>query len=91
MNTNIKEEVQANVDKILQLRDEAKLQLHLASREARTEWDEKLAPRISEIEDKARAIAESPRSGLSELVHKLEDFLVRLKPGTSETPPHSVH
>jgi hypothetical protein len=56
-----------------------KVRLHLASLDARQEWDEKLSPRLFEVEQAAKNITESTRSTARELVEKLEDFLARLK------------
>jgi hypothetical protein len=89
-----KEEIANNLARLVQLRDEVRLKLHLASREARTEWDEKLAPRVFELEQAAKSLGESPRVGLQELVRKLEDFLSGLGGGPSSKDrgaPHSVH
>lgn len=80
MNTNqLKNEVDANLQKLETLRDEVKLKLHLATLDAKQEWDDKLAPAVLEVEQAARTITESTRSTLSELVAKVEDFLVHLK------------
>jgi len=86
MNTqDIKEEVDKNIDRLTALRDEVKLKLHLASLEAKTEWDEKLSPKVFEVEQAAKNITESTRSTAQELVAKLEDFLARLR----DVAPHS--
>ncbi len=76
---HIKEEVDKNIEKLATLRDEVKLQLHLASLDAKKEWDEKLAPRVLEAEQSAKEITDSTRSSARELVGRLEEFLVRLR------------
>ncbi|MBX3260817.1 MAG: hypothetical protein KF782_14120 [Labilithrix sp.] len=75
----IKEEVDKNIERLAMLRDEVKLQLHLASLDAKKEWDEKLAPRVLEVEQSAKEITDSTRSSARELVGRLEDFLARLR------------
>ncbi len=81
---HIREEVDKNLARLQTLRDEVKLHLHLASLDARKEWDETLAPKLLELEGTAKNISEPTRSKARELVTKLEDFLARLK-------PHSRH
>src|SRR4051812_11963864 len=75
----IKEEIDKNIAKLATLRDEVKVKLHLASLDAKQEWDEKLAPRVVEVEQLAANITESSRSTLKELLAKVEDFVVHLK------------
>ena len=41
---------------LAQLRDELKLQIHLAGAEARRDWDEKLEPKWRELEPKLAAL-----------------------------------
>ncbi len=80
-----KVEVEKNLEKLQTLRDEVKLKLHLATLDAKKEWDEKLSPRVVDIERSAKEITESSRSALSELVARLEDFLARLKGGSGKS------
>ena len=60
---------------------------------AKPEWDDKLAPRVVEAEQAAKEITESSRSVLSELIAKLEDFLVHLRARTTkgDEAPQSAH
>ena len=90
----IKAEVEKNIERLTTLRDEVRVQLHLASLDAKREWDDKLAPRVREVEQAAKSIGEnvdtiteSSRSALNEVVAKIEDFLVHLKK-SSEQPRH---
>ena len=83
----LKEEVDKNLAKLATLRDEVKVQLHLASLDARKEWDEKLSPKMLEVEDSAKQMTESTRSAAMELVAKLEEFLTRIR----DKVPHSTH
>jgi hypothetical protein len=84
---HIKAEVEKNLEKLETLRDEVKLHLHLATLDAKREWDDKLAPHIVEIERSAKEITESSRSLLSELVKRMEDFLARLRDSAVKTVP----
>ena len=83
----IKEEVDKNIQRLETLRDEVKVRLHLASRDAKKEWVETLSPKLLEVEQTAKNITESGRSAAKELVTKLEEFLSRL----SDKEPHSTH
>jgi alcohol dehydrogenase class IV len=83
----IKEEVDKSIAKLMTLRDEVKVQLHLASLDAKKEWDEKLAPKVFEVETSAKNITESTRSTAKELIARLEEFLVHLR----EKAPPSKH
>ena len=83
----IKEEVDKNIEKLETLRDEVKVRLHLASLDAKKEWDETLSPKLFEVEQAAKNITEGTRSTAKELVAKLEEFLVRLR----DKEPHSTH
>lgn len=86
MNTQqIKDEVEKNVERLTSLRDEVKLKLHLATLDAKQEWDERIEPRVNEVEQAAKSITESSRSTLNEIVAKLEDFLARIR----DSAPHS--
>ena len=88
----IKNDVEKNLAKLAALRDEVKLKLHLASMDAKQEWDDKLAPRVFELEQGAKNLTESSRSTLSELIAKVEKFLVHLKPGQNvDHTPQSRH
>jgi alcohol dehydrogenase class IV len=83
----IKEEVDKTIAKLITLRDEVKVQLHLASLDAQKEWDEKLAPKVLDAEMAAKNITEGTRSTAKELIGRLEQFLVHLK----DSAPKSKH
>lgn len=76
---NIKEQVDKNLERLIELRDEVKLKLHLASLDAKTEWDEKLSPKVFEVEQAAKHMTESTRETAKELLTKVEEFLGRLE------------
>ena len=82
---HLKAEVEKNLEKLETLRDEVKLKLHLATLDAKKEWDDKLSPRVLEIQSSAREITESSRSGLNELIARMEDFLARLRDGSNQS------
>lgn len=92
MNTDdIKAEVEKGLSKLTGLADEVKVQLHLASLDAKKEWDETLSPKLFEVEQSAKSLGESSRETVNDLVSRVEDFLGRLKPGAkgdTETKSH---
>lgn len=78
---HLRVEVEKGLERLQTLRDEVRVKLHLATLDAKQEWDEKLAPRVVEIEKSAKELTESSRSALNELIARLEDFLARLRSG----------
>lgn len=81
MNTEtIKQEVDKNLEKLAGLRDEVRVRLHLASLDAKQEWDDKLAPHVLEVEQAARNVTETSKKAVSDLIDRVELFLEGLKP-----------
>ena len=60
------------IAKIEGLVDEVRLKLHLASLDAKKEWDEKLEPRLQELRS-------APQEKLHELTSLLEAYASRLR------------
>lgn len=60
------------IAKIEGLVDEVRLKLHLASLEAKTEWSEKLEPRVQHLKN-------APHQKLNELASLLESYAARLR------------
>jgi ribosome-associated translation inhibitor RaiA len=75
---DVKNEVTKGLDKLTMLRDEAKLHLHLATLDAKQEWD-KLEPRIDELQAKAAELTETSKTAVHELVDRVESFVTKLK------------
>jgi len=87
---NVKAEIDTQVQKLATLRDEIKVRLHLATLDAKKEWDEKLAPKLVEVEGTAKNFSDSSRGVLNDVITKAEEFLARLKTtneDTTKTPP----
>ncbi len=76
---HIKEEVDKNLARLRTLRDEVKVQIHLASLDAKKEWDEVLSPKVLELEQSAKTFSEPTRTRVKELVQRLEDYVARLR------------
>jgi hypothetical protein len=79
--TDVKNEWQKQADKLDMLRDEVKLHLHLATLDAKKEWDERLEPKILEAQTAAMQASETSRTALRELVTRVESFVAKLKEG----------
>lgn len=81
--TDVKAELSKGLEKLAMLRDEAKLHLHLASLDAKQEWNDKLEPGINEIQTKASELTESSKAAVHELVERVEGFVSKLRSKTS--------
>ena len=79
---DVKAEVNKGIERLGTLRDEVKLHLHLASLDAKQEWDEKLEPRINEVQTSAQHVSDASRELVSDLVKRVEGFYTKLR-GTS--------
>ena len=66
-------------DVLTTLRDEARLHLHLASLDAKQEWDEKLEPRINELHTSASDVSDGTRSVVEDLLARVEGFVSNLR------------
>lgn len=84
LTNDVKTEVQKQLDKLTMLRDEAKLHLHLATLDAKQEWNDKLEPRISELQSTAHHLSDSSRAVVTDLVTHVEGFVAKLR---GQAPP----
>jgi methyl coenzyme M reductase subunit C-like uncharacterized protein (methanogenesis marker protein 7) len=78
ISNDVKAEVSRQLEKLDQLRDEVKLHLHLASLDAKQEWD-KLDPKIAELQGTAQHLSDASKSAVQELVTKVEAFVTKLR------------
>ncbi|MDB4944640.1 MAG: hypothetical protein JWP97_4174 [Labilithrix sp.] len=85
---DVKGELSKGLEKLTMLRDEAKLHLHLASLDAKQEWNDKLEPSISAIEAKATDLSETAQLTVMELVDRVEGFVSKLR-GHKDAKPSS--
>jgi len=79
---DVKTELNKGIERLGTLRDEVKLHLHLASLDAKQEWDEKLEPRINEMQSSAQHAGDASRVAVTDLVKRVEGFYAKLR-GTS--------
>ena len=76
MDKKIQEETHGLLQKLQTLRGEAKVRLHLAAMDLKTELD-KLEPELDKIEDEARNATEASRDALVRGLKRLEGLLHR--------------
>ncbi len=76
---DVKNEVTKGLEKLTTLRDEVKLHLHLASLDAKQEWNDKLEPRINEVSTTAHNATDASRAAVHDLVTKVEGFYAKLR------------
>lgn len=76
---DVKNEVTKGIEKLTTLRDEVKLHIHLASLDAKQEWDEKLEPRINEVSTTAHTASDASKAAIHDLVTKVEGFYAKLR------------
>ncbi len=74
------------LDEMRTMRDELRVQLHLAGLDARTRWEEDLQPRLekleAEIQGAGRDLGESLEARASELRTQLRDLWAKVRPGS---------
>lgn len=79
MNTGtIKSEVEKNIEKLVGLRDEVKVRLHLASLDAKQEWDDKIAPHVLDAETAAKNLTDASKAKVQDAIASVEKFLAKL-------------
>jgi hypothetical protein len=74
MNTEeLEDHIEGQLQRLLTLRDEIRLELHLAGMEARKKW-EALEPKVQETERFAREVSDVSRRALDEVLERYRDF-----------------
>ncbi len=77
--TNIKAEIEKNFNKLVGLRDDVKVRLHLASLDAKQEWDDKIAPHVLNAETAAKNLSDSSKATVEDAIAKVQSFLGKLR------------
>ena len=72
-------DLESALARISTLRDEVKLHLHLASLDAKKEWNEVLEPKVLEIQDGAKHLGADVRDVAADVAGRLEAFAGRLR------------
>jgi hypothetical protein len=78
---DVKAEVTKGIEKLGMLRDEVKLHLHLATLDAKTEWDEHLEPRINEVVQGAQQVTQTSTTMVLDVLSRVEAFVEKLRGG----------
>jgi hypothetical protein len=68
--TELKAEIRKSLDLMRTLRDEVRVKLHLASLDAKDEWN-KLEPQLTRIEQTAAELTEATQKALGDAVERL--------------------
>ena len=74
----IRQQLHDSLQSLRTLRDEIRVDLHLAGMDAKDKWRE-LEPRIEDAERFAREVSETSRTALDEIVTKFRAFRESLK------------
>jgi hypothetical protein len=72
--TELREELKKSVAALQTLRDEVRVKLHLATLEAKAEWN-KLEPHLLDLERAAEEATEASRHAVDEAIKKVKSFL----------------
>jgi hypothetical protein len=72
--TELKEELKKRIAALRTLRDEVRVKMHLASLDAKTEWN-KLEPHLLDLEHAAEEATEASRRKVEEAIQKVKKFL----------------
>lgn len=76
----LRRELNATLDELHTLRDEIRVQLHLAGMEAKDKWNRDLEPRLFSMEkDVERDVASVTRNALHDLAETMKRFRDSLK------------
>jgi hypothetical protein len=76
--TQLKGDIEKSLNLLRALRDEVRVQLHLASMDAKGRWGD-LEPRIDTVLQSAHEATESSRETVTEALKLIRDFLASLK------------
>ena len=75
----LRTELTATMNELRTLRDEIRLQLHLAGMEAQERWDRDLEPRLFSMEKRVeREVGAATRSALHDLAETMKKFRASL-------------
>ncbi len=77
MNDDIRKEITKTMDQLRQLRDEAKVKIHLASMDAKQAWDQ-LEPKIDEAEHAAGQATAKALEAVQHTTKKLRELVASL-------------
>jgi hypothetical protein len=74
----LKKELHKSLDLLRTLRDEVRVNLHLAGMDAKAEWA-KLEPHLADVEKRAGQLGDAARTAVDDAVKRLSSFRASLK------------
>jgi hypothetical protein len=85
----LKQDLNKAAEQLRALRDEIRLNLHLANLELKEAWDSKLEPELFQLEAKLSDVSDSTRAKARELLKRMTELRDRLKKLKEERKEHS--
>jgi hypothetical protein len=85
ISAELKNELNRNLDRLAALRDEAKLHLHLATLDAKQEWNDNLEPKIGELQSNALQLGSTSKEMVQEVLKSAEEFVAKLRSRASSS------
>lgn len=83
----IERNVNHGLTELRTLRDELRVQAHLAGLEAKTRWENELEPRIDKVEKAGRELTEAAHLALQEVLAQMRQFRAAV---TNQKPVHKA-
>lgn len=71
--TELKEDLKRSLTQLMALRDEVRLKVHLASMDAKTEWN-KLEPQLIDLERAASVASDATLNAIKEMAKTVKKF-----------------
>lgn len=71
---DLSQQLRDMLGKVKTLRDEIRVDLHLAGLEARNRWQNELEPRLQEAESFVRDVTDASRTALTDIVERYQVF-----------------
>ena len=75
--TELKNELKTSIELLRALRDEVRVQLHLAGMDAKDQW-KKLEPHLENVERAAAEVSDASREAVTDAVKRLEKLRASL-------------
>lgn len=72
--TPVQAQIQTSLDTLAALRDEVRLQLHLAGMDAKQSWNDVLEPQIEEANKMAEDATAISQKAIEDIVHRIKAF-----------------
>ena len=78
MKTELKKELEKNLNLLHTLRDEVRVRLHLAGMDLKEQWN-KLEPHLEDVEKKAEDLTDDARTAVGDALKKLQKLRASLR------------